>query len=217
MSWMAFPPPDSPLASRERLRCLGAKPLSDEDLLALVLRGANAQERAQDILRDGLVGLLQLDERVWRLGKARAASLLAAVELGRRLARSRLRQRQLLNEPHLMAEYLYLRYHNPDQEVMGALYLDVRSRLLGEAELHRGTLSRVAVEPRVLLKTGLLHSASAMVMFHTHPSGSPAPSCEDLVFTRRAAAAGELVGIRLVDHIILGDAGCWVSLKNRGW
>jgi DNA repair protein RadC len=154
---------------------------------------------------------------VWRLGKARAASLLAAVELGRRLARTRLRSRQVLNETHLVAEYLHLRYRNPDQEVMGALYLDVQSRLLGEAELYRGTLCRVAVEPRALLKTGLLHSASAMVMFHTHPSGDPAPSCEDMVFTRRAAAAGELVGIRLVDHIILGHAGCWVSLKNRGW
>jgi DNA repair protein RadC len=96
------------------------------------------------------------------------------------------------------------------------MFLDLRGRLMSEAELYRGTLNRSAVEPRKILKEALLRGASAVVAFHTHPSGCPAPSSEDLVFTRRLAEAGELVGVRLVDHLILGSAGRWVSLQRRG-
>jgi len=79
-----------------------------------------------------------------------------------------------------------------------------------------GTLSRAAVEPRAILKECLLRSASGFILFHTHPSGDPSPSAEDLSFTRRMAEAGELVGVRLLDHMILGSAGRWVSLGRRG-
>ena len=100
--------------------------------------------------------------------------------------------------------------------MMGSLFLDTRNRLLGEGEFYRGTLNRAAVEPRAILKRGLLISASAFVLFHTHPSGDPAPSAEDFAFTRRLAEAAEVVGIRLVDHLILGSASRWVSLRQRG-
>jgi DNA repair protein RadC len=99
---------------------------------------------------------------------------------------------------------------------MGALFLDTRNRLLAESEVYRGTLNRAAVEPRGLLKEALLRGAAGLVLFHTHPSGDPSPSAEDLAFTRRLAEAGELVGVRLVDHLILGSAGRWVSLRQRG-
>ncbi len=99
---------------------------------------------------------------------------------------------------------------------MGALYLDTRNRLLAERELYRGTVNRAAVEPRAILKEGLLHGACGMVVFHTHPSGDPSPSPEDLAFTRRLSEGGELVGVRLVDHLILGGVGRWVSLRERG-
>jgi DNA repair protein RadC len=99
---------------------------------------------------------------------------------------------------------------------MGALFLDTRNRLLGESEVFRGTLNRAAVEPRALLKQALLRDAAGLVLFHTHPSGDPAPSAEDLGFTRRMAEAGEIVGIRMVDHLILGSGGRWVSLRRRG-
>ena len=87
---------------------------------------------------------------------------------------------------------------------------------IGESDIFRGTLSRAAVEPRAILKEALLRSASGFVLFHTHPSGDPSPSSEDLSFTRRMAEAGELVGVRLLDHLILGSAGRWVSLGRRG-
>ncbi len=125
-------------------------------------------------------------------------------------------RRDLLDRPDAVASYLSLRYAQEDQEVMGALYLDVRNRLILESDIYRGTLSRAAVEPRTIIKQGLLCSASGFILFHTHPSGDPSPSAEDLTFTRRMAEAGELLGVRLLDHMILGSAGRWVSLGRRG-
>ena len=187
--------------------------LSDSDLLGRLLRGPCAQETADEILREGLAGLLQVPPR--RFGP-NVAVVLAVAELARRLARLRIPQGRLLNRTDLTADYLYLRYHNSDQEILGALYLDLENRLIAEGEVYRGTQYRCAVEPRGVLKAALLHSAAAMVIFHTHTSGCPAPSVEDMAFTRRMAAAGELVGVRLLDHIILGHAGRWVSLQKRG-
>ena len=105
---------------------------------------------------------------------------------------------------------------NRPQEHMCALYLDTRNRPLGWTVAHVGTINRAAVEPRSILVTGLGLNAQGFIMSHNHPSGDPTPSAEDLGFTRRMAEAGDIVGLRLVDHIILGDEGRWVSLKQRG-
>ena len=210
---------------RERLLRSGSAALSDAELLAVLLRtgrpGMSAIEMGQELLaeRGGLGGLLRSEASVLRrrgLGEAKVATLLAAIELGRRLARARMPRRDLLDRPEVVANYLSLRYVQQDQEVMGALYLDVRNRLIAESDVFRGTLSRAAVEPRAILKECLLRSASGFILFHTHPSGDPSPSAEDLSFTRRMAEAGELVGVRLLDHMILGSAGRWVSLGRRG-
>ncbi|MEZ5313808.1 MAG: JAB domain-containing protein [Thermoanaerobaculia bacterium] len=139
---------------------------------------------------------------------------LAAAEIGRRLARG-VFERAAIGTPAAVASYLALRYAVRDQEVMGALYVDTRHRLLAERELYRGTVNRIAVEPRAILKEGLLHGACGVVLFHTHPSGDPSPSAEDLAFTRRMAEAGEVVGIRLVDHLILGAVGRWSLARAR--
>ncbi len=164
----------------------------------------------------GLAGLdLQFLQRRG-IGKAKAATIIAAFEIGRRVARERIPRRDLLDRPDAVASYLSLRYAQGDQESMGALFLDVRNRLIGESEVFRGTLSRAAVEPRGIFKEALLQSASGFVLFHTHPSGDPSPSPEDLCFTRRMAEAGEMIGVKLLDHIILGSAGRWVSLGRRG-
>lgn len=101
------------------------------------------------------------------------------------------------------------------QEVMGALYLDSRNRAIAHTIAFVGTLTRASVEPRQLLATGLLVNAAGLILFHNHPSGDPSPSAEDLAFTKRMAKAGEHVGIRLLDHLILGE-GTHVSLRERG-
>lgn len=125
-------------------------------------------------------------------------------------------ERAVMGAPAAVASYLALRYGVNDQEVMGALYVDTRNRLLKEVELYRGTVNRCAVEPRLILKGGLLAGACGMVVFHTHPSGDPSPSLEDIAFTRRLAEAGDLVGVKLIDHMVLGGVGRWVSLRERG-
>jgi len=121
-----------------------------------------------------------------------------------------------LGNPDAVARYLLLRYAERDQEVMGALFLDLRNRLLGEAELYRGTMARASVEPRAFLKQALLRSAAGILLFHTHPSGDPSPSAEDLAFTRRLSDAADLLGLRLLDHVVLGGGHRWVSLRKRG-
>src|ERR1700720_4894792 len=99
---------------------------------------------------------------------------------------------------------------------MGSLFLDVRHRLISDAEAYRGTLHRAAVEPREILKECLLRGAAGVVIFHTHPSGDPTPSDADLQFTKRMAYAAALVGVDLVDHLVLGAIGRRVSLKAQG-
>ena len=210
---------------RERLLERGARTLGDAELVAVLLRtgrrGSSALEVARSLLVQigGLQGLGLADAASLvgdGLGPAKAASLLAAVEIGRRLARGEIAEREPLSRPAAVASYLSLRFGRRDQEVLGGLYLDTRNRLLAERELYRGTLSRAAVEPRRILQEGLLLGAAGVVVFHTHPSGDPSPSAEDLAFTRRLAEAGEIVGIRLVDHLVLGGVGRWVSLRERG-
>lgn len=209
---------------RERLLSQGSSALSDAELVAVLLRtgsvGRSAYQMAMELLQevDGLPGLLGVSPRGLRrhgLGTAKAASLLAAVELGRRLAREEVPLRAAVRRPGDVVRYLILRYHLRDQEVMGAVFLDARNRLLGDCELYRGTLHRAAVEPREILKECLLRGAAGVVLFHTHPSGDPSPSTEDMVFTRRMETAAEVVGVALVDHLVIGPSGRWKSLLRR--
>ena len=210
---------------RERLLRHGSTAVSDAELVSLLLRcghgNTSAVELAHALLSQssGLLGLSQRAPeqlRVPGVADAKIATVLAAVEIGRRLARSRVPERQPLSRPSDVASYLALRYQVTDQEVMGALYLDTRNRLIEERELFRGALARMATDPRTVLHHGLLHSAAGFILFHTHPSGDPSPSAEDLAFTRRMATAGDTVGIHLLDHLILGSPSAWVSLKRRG-
>jgi len=146
---------------------------------------------------------------------AHSASVLAALELARRLARSRIPEREPLGSPAEAASYLVLRYAVPNQEVFGALFLDSRSRLICEGEIFRGTLARLTVEPGQVVRSALLCGAAG-VAFHTHPSGDPTPSQGDLDFTRRLAQACDALNLVLHDHLILGSARQWISLRVLG-
>jgi DNA repair protein RadC len=217
-----MPPDERP---RQRLLRSGGPSLSDAEILAVLLgngcREVCTLELAREILDEaggveGLIGIRSTALERRGLGEAKAASVLAALELARRLAHVDLPEREPLSRPGAVARYLVLRYTQRDQEVMGAMYLDTRHRLIAVCEFFKGTISRAAVEPREVLKEGLLRGACSLVLFHTHPSLDPTPSLEDLAFTRRMAEAGDAVGIRLLDHLILGGTRRWVSLKDRG-
>lgn len=210
---------------RERLLKQGSGALSDAELVAVLLRtgaaGLSVLQMATELLREtgGLSGLVSLTPPLLRrhgLGPAKAATLLAAVEIASRVAREQLNEREPLTRPAEVARYLHLRFWARDQEVVGALFLDSRNRLLGDRELFRGTLDRAVADPREILKEALLRGAAAVILFHTHPSGDPTPSESDILFTRRLKEAAEIVGVRLADHMVLGAAGRWVSLQQRG-
>jgi DNA repair protein RadC len=219
---------DLPLEERprERLARLGAAALSGEELLALLLgsglRGESALDSARRILaaHGGLAGLAGLSGAELRrergIKQARASVLLAALEIGRRLAAEAISGRDLLNEPALVKEYLRRARGDGTQERTGVLYLNARNRLLkDDPEIYRGTLDRAVVEPREILKRALLSNAAGLILYHNHPSGDPSPSREDREFTRRLSAAAESVGLRLLDHVVVGREGC-VSFREAG-
>jgi DNA repair protein RadC len=107
------------------------------------------------------------------LGDSKAASVLASLELAKRLARAEVPRRRPLRNPWDVVSYLFLKYTVRDQEVVGALYMDVRNRLIGEREIFRGTLERAVVEPREIFRDAIIRGAAGIVLFHTHPSPAP--------------------------------------------
>jgi DNA repair protein RadC len=210
---------------RERLLRNGPQALSDAELIAILLKGGRKGASVLDLSREllfqagGLRGLANACTKSLRrngVGEVKIATLLATIEIACRMAAANVPAREPLSKPAEVSRYIDLRYGRSGQEVMGALYVCARHRLIGERELYRGTLHRASVEPRAILREGLLIGAAGLVMFHTHPSGDPAPSREDLLFTRRMHRAGEVVGIELVDHLVVGAGGAWVSVKERG-
>jgi DNA repair protein RadC len=208
---------------RERLDRLGAKALAHHELLAILLRsgrpGESAVALAQAVLKEagglGRLSTLSAGQLVkLRLGKVQAVTLSAAIELAARMGNEGV-VREKFSSPDLVAEYLTRLYGRRTQESTGVLLLDARNRLLRDRECYVGTIDRAVVEPREILKQALLEDAASMILYHNHPSGDPSPSAEDVEFTRRLMRAADLVGVRLVDHVVVGRSGC-ASLRERG-
>jgi DNA repair protein RadC len=198
---------------RERLLRYGGDPLSSEELIALILgtgaRGRSALEVARSLLKEtgGLVDLARADLRelaqVRGIGTARAARLVAAFQLGRR-ALAQPAERVVLREPEDVYEYLRPRMQGMTQEVFVVLALDARNSVVGDMEVARGSLTGVEVHPREVFRALVRQAAAAAVVAHNHPSGDSHPSPEDLSLTRRLQMAGEILGIPILDHVIIG-------------
>jgi DNA repair protein RadC len=211
---------------REKLGRLGPSALGDDELLAVLMGSGFAGTSALDVAHDllsafgGLHGLLRASRDDLRrrkgLGEARAAQVLAALEVGRRVLAVRPAERPQITSPRDAAHFLMPEYSARPVEQFGLLMLDTRHRVLRTSVLTVGTLDCAAVQPREVFRQALLASASAVVMFHNHPSGDPQPSGDDVELTRRMVAAGELMGIRVIDHVVLGD-GRYCSLKDSGY
>jgi DNA repair protein RadC len=208
---------------RERLARLGAPALSNRELLAVLLgtgaRGVSALDLSESLLGSGLHALaarsVQELQRTRGLGRAKATRVLAALELGARLASDGGAGAPAFRSPGDTARYLLPRYASRPVETFGLLALDARQRLRREAVVSVGCLTSSLVHPREVFQEAVVSRAAALVLFHNHPSGDPEPSAEDLALTRRLAAAGTLMGIEVLDHLVLG-AGRYVSLKDRG-
>jgi DNA repair protein RadC len=215
-------PEDRP---REKLLAHGPQALGDNELVAVVVgsgcHGRNALAVANELLaaRGGLHGLVQAacDDlaRVAGIGPARAAQLVAAVELGRRTLVQRPRARPQVKTPEQAAALLMPAFAGRRVEQFGVVLLDTRHRVLRTAVITVGTLNSAAVEPRDVFREAALGGAAALIAFHNHPSGDPTPSPDDVELTRRLVAAGLLMGIDVVDHIVLGDVR-YCSFKEMG-
>jgi DNA repair protein RadC len=215
-------PADRP---REKLLRHGAAALGDNELLALVLgsgcRRTSVLAVANELLatRGGLHGLIRApcDElaRVPGIGRARAAQIAAALELGRRTLAHAPTARIRLRSPGDAAAHLMPAFAARPVEQFGVVLLDTKHHVIRTTVLSIGNLNTAVIEPRDVFREAALGAAAAIVVFHNHPSGDPTPSPDDVELTRRLAAAGVLMGIDLVDHIILGDAR-YCSFKELG-
>jgi DNA repair protein RadC len=141
------------------------------------------------------------------MGTAKTASVLAALEIGRRVAARRLHAGELIRSPADIHRHFYERLRDSLQESFIAVLLDGRHRILGEVGVSRGTLTASLVHPREVFRSAVREAAAAIVLVHNHPSGDPSPSLEDREVTRRLIHAGEIVGVRVVDHVIVAESG----------
>lgn len=211
---------------RERLRAYGPGALSTAELLAILFRTGTARESALTLAsrvlsqRGGLVGLAKtsLAELVdlRGLGEAKACELLAALELGRRVASAAPAERPVVRVPEDVVRLLQPEMALLDREHMRAVLLDTRCRVIATTEIYRGTANVTLVRASEILREAVVRNAPNVIVVHNHPSGDPAPSPDDIRLTRQLAEAAAALDIDLLDHVILGQGeGRWVSLKQR--
>jgi DNA repair protein RadC len=217
-----------PLSERPRERLLrnGPVALSDAQLLAILLRagrkGVSAVEVAMDLLQqlDGLQGLSNrsVEElcRISGVGPAKAAQLKAAIELGKRVLATPLSSGTKIASSADLFHHYYPLLRDLRHEVFKVVLLDAKHAIIREATVSEGSLTVSIVHPREVFNLAVRESAAAVIFVHNHPSGDPSPSEEDRVLTTRLVAAGELLGIQVLDHLVIGD-GRYTSFADQGW
>ncbi len=209
---------------REKLLARGAAALSDAELLAIFLRTGIAGRSAVDLGRELLVRfgslrrVLDADAPTFcgerGLGAAKYAQLQAALEIARRHYAEALGQGDCLTRPAQTMDYLRARLRDYDYEVFACLMLDNRNRVIALREMFRGTIDGASVYPREVVKQALADNAAAVIFAHNHPSGVAEPSQADIRITERLQKALQLVDIRVLDHVIVGDG--ITCLSERG-
>ena len=210
---------------RERILQFGAGALSNAELLAIILRTGTISESAvhvaQRLLKqtDGLRNLVDMSTdqltEIKGIGRAKAAQIQAGIELGRRLARSAMNETVTIRSPKDAADYLMedLRYLQKEHFV--CLFLNTKNHVIGQETLSMGTLNSSLVHPREVFRAAIKRSSASILCAHNHPSGDPTPSPEDIHLTNRLIEAGQIIGIDVLDHIVIGDR-TFVSLKEQG-
>ncbi len=199
---------------REKLWHLGRASLSDEELIAIFLRtgvpGCNVKELASKILQsvESLGQLVEMDAReICRLakgiGQAKATTLAAVFELGKRAARASVRRPFLTNAKDVY-ERMVDALRSEKQEHMIVLNLSTQNQLIKQTDIGLGTLTRVIVHPRDIFRDAIIYGACRIIMVHNHPSGNPQPSTQDAELTSKIAEAGEILHIPLADHVVIG-------------
>jgi DNA repair protein RadC len=212
---------------REKLLKQGAEALSEAELLALVIRTGNPSTRQSAVD----IGRLMLQEfgslrnlagataaeicRVKGTGPAKASAIKASLEIAMRINTDRLANGERFTSPEQVYQHYHYSLRDRRKEYFLALLLDGKNRILREVRISEGSLNQSIVHPREVFSPAVRESAAAIILVHNHPSGDPAPSREDREITRRLKDAGELMGVKVLDHIIIGD-GSFVSFTAQG-
>lgn len=210
---------------RERLLHLGAGVLSEAELLAILLRtgykGVNVMDLSADLLEHcgRLPGLARMPltelSALKGIGPAKAAELHACFELGRRVAIASPEEKPRITSPadaaHLLSDMSRL-----EQEEMRTLLLDTKNRVLNRPRVYQGSVHTTIVRIGELFREAVRQNATGIILAHNHPSGDPTPSPEDAAITREIVKAGQLLDIDVLDHLVIGAQGKFVSLKERG-
>jgi DNA repair protein RadC len=210
---------------RERLAKLGPQSLTNAELLAILLRvgvvGESAVQVGQRLLQNfgGISGIhrASIDELSSQKGikLAKAAQIKAAIELGRRLILEAPDERPAIHSPAEAAELVQYEMSALEQEELRVILLDTRNRVQHVETVYRGSVNSSQVRVAEIFKTAIRRNATNIIVIHNHPSGDPTPSPDDIAITRAILQAGELLDVKLLDHIIVGR-GRFVSLKERG-
>jgi DNA repair protein RadC len=213
------------LRPRERLIRVGEAALSTAELLAIILRtgtgGENVLTLATRLLAqfNGLPGLARASfaelQAMRGLGQAKTAQLKAALELGRRMLAAAPEERLAVRSPADVAQLLMAEMAHLAQEHFRAVYLDTRNHVLGVDTIYVGSLNASYIRTAEVFREAVKRNCAAVIVAHNHPSGDPTPSPEDVAVTRELAAAGNLLDIELLDHLIIGQQR-FVSLRERG-
>ena len=219
-----------PPEERPYEKCLrnGPESLSDPELLAVIIRTGSRQESSLSLSKrvlemdggDGLLGLLHrsLPElmEIPGIGPVKAVQLLCIGELSRRIWRQAASgEEPSFHSPQAIANYYMEEMRHREQEELRAMFFNTKQVLIKELLISRGTVNASLATPREIFIEALRYRAVSLILVHNHPSGDPSPSREDVAFTKRVRLAGEMVGIALLDHIIIGD-NAFLSLKERG-
>lgn len=221
---------DLPAENRPYEKCLqaGPKSLSDGELLAVIIRTGSREDTslalAEKLLAlgspgDGLLGLLHHSltdlTEIKGIGKVKAIQLLCIGELSRRIWKRKAQERsQTFKHPEDISAYYMEDMRHLEQEEIHAMFFNTKQVMIKELLLARGTVNASVMTPRELLIEALRCRAVSMVLIHNHPSGDTAPSRADILLTRRVKEAGDVIGIQLIDHIIIGDR-CYLSFRQQ--
>lgn len=222
---------DFPVEERpyEKFVKYGEKSLSVSELLAILIRTGTKELSSIELARKLIVGL-DKEEDILRLydhsyesltaihgiGHVKAVQLLTLLELSKRLSEAHYKATMKWTSPKDVAEYFMEELRHKKKEQFLVVYLDTKCKCIGYEKVSEGSLSASIVHPREVYKGAICKSAYSIIALHNHPSGDPVPSKEDIQITSKLKASGEIVGIRLLDHIIIGD-GCFMSLKEQGY
>ena len=211
---------------RERLLLEGATYLSNAELLAILLRtgskGQSALAIAQTLLKQ-VRGLKFLNEitieelvSIQGIGESKAVQLLASIELGKRNTKASHIKQDAILSPEDCVSFLSADMKHLTQEHFVVLFLDTKNYIMGQKTIFIGSLNKAIVHPREVFKEAIKRSSASVICAHNHPSGDATPSQQDIQLTHRLYEAGELIGIRLLDHLIIGD-NQFTSLKEKGY